>query len=37
MSDDTDPFRPELLRVAVHYEGSDATIVLEGEFRLDRG
>jgi anti-anti-sigma factor len=32
MSDDTDPTRAELLRVEVHYEGSDATLVLEGEF-----
>jgi anti-anti-sigma factor len=32
MSDDADPFRAELLRIEVHYEGSDATLVLEGEF-----
>jgi anti-anti-sigma factor len=32
MSDDTDPFRAELLRVEVRCEGRDATIVLEGEF-----
>ena len=32
MSDDADPFRAELLRVEVHYEDSDATLVLEGEF-----
>jgi anti-anti-sigma factor len=32
MSDDADPLRAELLRVEVHYEGSDATLVLEGEF-----
>jgi anti-sigma B factor antagonist len=32
MSDDADPFRAELLRIEVHFEGSDATVVLEGEF-----
>ena len=32
MSDDADPFRAELLRVEVHYEGGDATLLLEGEF-----
>jgi anti-anti-sigma factor len=32
MSDDADPFRAELLRIEVHYEGSNATLVLEGEF-----
>jgi anti-anti-sigma factor len=32
MSDDADPFPAELLRIEVHYEGSDATLVLEGEF-----
>ncbi|HKA82990.1 MAG TPA: STAS domain-containing protein [Acidimicrobiales bacterium] len=32
MSDDCDPTRAEVLRIEVHYEGSDATLVLEGEF-----
>ena len=32
MSDDVTSFRAELLRIEVHYQGSDATIVLEGEF-----
>jgi anti-anti-sigma factor len=32
MSDDADPFRAELLRIEVRYAGSDATLVLEGEF-----
>jgi anti-anti-sigma factor len=32
LSDDTDPFHAELLRIEVHYQGSDAIIVLEGEF-----
>jgi anti-anti-sigma factor len=32
MSDHVKPFRPELLRIEVHYQGSDATIVLQGEF-----
>lgn len=32
MSDDADPTRAELLRIEVHYQGSDATLVLEGEF-----
>jgi anti-sigma B factor antagonist len=31
MSDHVKPFRPELLRIGVHYQGSDATIVLQGE------
>ena len=30
MSDDADPTRAELLRVEVHYDGSDATLVLDG-------
>jgi anti-anti-sigma factor len=32
MSDHADPFPAELLRIEVQYEGSDATLVLEGEF-----
>jgi hypothetical protein len=32
MSDHVTSFRAELLRIEVHYQGSDATIVLEGEF-----
>ena len=32
MSDDAGPFHAELLRIEVHHEGSDATLVLEGEF-----
>jgi hypothetical protein len=32
MSDDVTSFRAELLRIEVHYQGSNATIVLEGEF-----
>jgi anti-sigma B factor antagonist len=30
MSDDVEPFRAELLCIEVHYQGSDATIVLDG-------
>jgi anti-sigma B factor antagonist len=32
VSDDVEPFRAELLRIEVHYQGSDATIVVEGAF-----
>jgi anti-sigma B factor antagonist len=32
MSDDVEPFRAELLRIEVHYQGSDAAIVVEGAF-----
>ena len=32
MSDDVEPFRAELLRIEVHYQGSDASIVVEGAF-----
>src|SRR5678816_3701848 len=31
MSDDLKSFRAEPLRIEVHYQGSDATIVLQGE------
>ncbi len=31
MSDAVERFRAELLRIEVHYRGSDATVVLEGE------
>jgi anti-anti-sigma factor len=30
MSDDVEPFRSELLRIEVRYQGSDASIVLDG-------
>jgi anti-anti-sigma factor len=32
MSDGVEPFRAELLRIEVHYRGSDAFIVVEGAF-----
>ena len=32
MSDAVEPFRAELLRIEVHYQGSGASIVVEGAF-----
>ena len=34
MPDDVESFHAELLRIEAHYQGSDATIVLEGAFDM---